>query len=201
MDIGGTIRFFGCATDDADCVLSVADGGADDLNNLVDVTSYLEIDEDGSSGSTGDNGDTAPWMSVNASVPSTVDIVIYAVYYETSDREILDGGQVFSSCSSGELESTDNGDEVIPEPGTGATPINTEWKCVTKSTTDGTVTAASEADTANGPTGVVFTEDEIEDNDALTVLAKADGDQQSVDLYLTESGSVLRPVRRQFAFD
>ena len=190
MDIGGTIRFFGCATDDANCVLSVADGGTNDTkpsNDLVDVTSYLEIDEDGSSGSTGDNGDTAPWMSVNASVPSTVDIVIYAVYYETSDRETLDGGQVFSSCSSGELESTDNGDEVIPKPGTDATPINTEWKCVTKDA-QGDVTAASEADTENESTDVVFTEDEIEDNDALTVLAKADGDQQSVDLYLTETG-------------
>ena len=35
---------------------------------------------------------------------------------------------------------------------------------------------------------VVYTEDEIDDNDALVVRAKSDGDQQSVDLYLTETG-------------
>ena len=30
----------------------------------------------------------------------------------------------------------------------------------------------------------VFTEDEVEDNDALIVRAKSDGDEQSVNLYL-----------------
>ena len=96
---------------------------------------------------------------------------------------------MFSSCTAPAiLESTDNGDEVIPATTpTGYATINTEWKCVTKDS-QGDVTAASEADTENESTDVVFTEDEIDDNDALTVLAKADGDQQSVDLYLTETG-------------
>ena len=43
---------------------------------------------------------------------------------------------------------------------------------------------------------VVYTEDEIDDNDALVVRAKSDGDQQSVNLYLIRDGSVLRPIRR-----
>ena len=33
---------------------------------------------------------------------------------------------------------------------------------------------------------VVYTEDEIDDNDALVVRAKSDGDQQSVNLYLDQ---------------
>ena len=39
-------------------------------------------------------------------------------------------------------------------------------------------------DGANDP---VFTSDEIEDNTKLTVLAKSDGDEQSVNLYLEET--------------
>ena len=40
----------------------------------------------------------------------------------------------------------------------------------------------------NSENDVVYTEDEIDDNDALVVRAKSDGDQQSVDLYLIETG-------------
>ena len=40
----------------------------------------------------------------------------------------------------------------------------------------------------DGVTNPVFTSDEIEDNTKLTVLAKSDGDEQSVDLYLEETG-------------
>ena len=190
MDIAGTIKFFGCITEQQHCEIPTDLPTDSDLtDNLTDITSSLAVDEDGSQGTVNGNRNTAPWVAVNASVTGGLEVRIYAIYYETSDKEILDGGQVFSSCSETdeELESTDNGDEVIPEPGTGATAINTEWKCVTKDS-QGDVTAASEADTENAPTDVVFTEDEIEDNDALTVLAKADGDQQSVDLWLTETG-------------
>ena len=38
------------------------------------------------------------------------------------------------------------------------------------------------------PDDVVYTEDEIDDNDALVVRAKSDGDEQSVNLYLSETG-------------
>ena len=67
------------------------------------------------------------------------------------------------------------------------TPINTAWKCDQGSgrRCNGGLGSRHRDDTRND---VVFTEDEIEDNDALTVLAKADGDQQSVDLYLEETG-------------
>lgn len=95
MDVGGTIRFFGCVTTEDNCEATETDDPVEPSDNLTDITSYLEIDEDGSSGSTGDNGNTAPWVSVNASVPSTGDLVIYAIYYETSDRENLVGGQKY----------------------------------------------------------------------------------------------------------
>ena len=186
MDITGNIRFFGCTVDSGtSCDIDGNDKGID-ANELQDISSTFEIDEDGSSGENAD-AKIAPWLAINASIPSEKNVLIYAVYYETSSKETLDGGQVFSSCSGlAKLETTDDGDEVVPATDP-ATPINTEWKCVTKDS-QGDVTAASEADTENEPTDVVFTEDEIDDNDALTVLAKADGDQQSVDLWLTETG-------------
>ena len=95
---------------------------------------------------------------------------------------------MFSSCSETdeELESTDDGDEKIPAA-VPVTPINTEWKCVTKDS-QCVVTVATKAETANDGKNVVFTDDEIEDNAALVVRAKSDGDMQSVDLYLTETG-------------
>ena len=189
MDIDGTIKFFGCVTDQERCEITPVDGNGvtvETSDELTEISSALPIDEDGSQGSAGDNGNVAPWVAVNASVPATYDIYIYAIYYETSDKEILDGGQVFSLCSSGELESTDNDDEVVPATNP-VTPINTEWKCVTKDS-QGVVTASAAATTESDPTDVVFTEDEIEDNDALTVRAKSDGDMQSVDLYLQETG-------------
>ena len=187
MDITGNIRFFGCTVDSGTtCDIDGDDTGID-ADELQDISSTFEIDEDGSSG---ENSDTniAPWLAINASIPSGMQVLIYAVYYETSSKETLDGGQVFSSCTApAKLETTDDDDVEILSSAPTTTPINTEWKCVTKDS-QGDVTAASEADTADSPTDVVFTEDEIDDNDALTVLAKADGDQQSVDLWLTETG-------------
>jgi len=51
----------------------------------------LIADEDRTSGSTED--DIAPWMVVQANVPPTEKVVIVAVAYETSEREIITGGQ------------------------------------------------------------------------------------------------------------
>ena len=63
MDVDGNIRFFGCVTSDGVCDL---DGAGD--NQLVDVTSSLQVDEDRSSGS--NSPSIAPWLVVNASVPA-----------------------------------------------------------------------------------------------------------------------------------
>ena len=152
---------------------------------MKDITEYLTVDEDGSSGSTGDNGDTAPWIGVNASVPNGVDVVIYAIYYETSDRENLVGGDAYHYCASPkQVEETRSGDNVT---GT-QTPIAGDWKCVTRGA-DNEITAQSD-DTMqrNGENDVVYTDDEQDDNDPLVVRAKSDGDEQSVNLYLSETG-------------
>ena len=193
MDIDGTIKFFGCVTDQRPCEISPDDETDDNdtSDELKEISSALPIDEDGSQGSAGDNGNVAPWVAVNASVPATYDIYIYAIYYETSDKEILDGGQVFSSCLSGELETTDNDDVVIQASTPTTTPINTAWKCVTKDSDGdviGSVAATTESHPITDAMDVVFTEDEIDDNDALVVRAKSDGDKQSVNLFLEETG-------------
>ena len=187
MDITGNIRFFGCTVDSG--TTCDIDGNDDGIapDELQDISATFEIDEDGSSGENAD-AKIAPWLAINASIPSEKNVLIYAVYYETSSKETLDGGQVFSSCTApAKLETTDDDDVEILSSAPTTTPINTEWKCVTKDT-QGDVTAASEADTENESTDVVFTEDEIEDNDALVVRAKSDGDMQSVNLFLVETG-------------
>ena len=63
----------------------------------------------------------------------------------------------------------------------------------------GTATDAVEdgsASTLDDPDDVVYTEDEIDDNDALVVRAKSDGDQQSVNLHLEETDLFDRTLRR-----
>ena len=88
MDVEGTIRFFGCLSDSSNC----------SSKTLDDITSSLEVDEDGSEGQADGTSNIAPWVSVNASVPSTTSanqIVILAIYYETSDTENLVGGQTY----------------------------------------------------------------------------------------------------------
>ena len=141
MDVDGAIRFYGCVSTDNDCT------DADDTLQLLDG---IKVDEDAAQGNNG--GNTAPWLAVNANVPANSDLVILAIYYETSDREILEG----------DLAYCDDYDNVA----------------------DSCKENANVNDGANDP---VFTSDEIEDNTKLTVLAKSDGDEQSVNLYLEET--------------
>ena len=156
-DVDGTIRFFGCITNASACV---ATGTADTL--LKDITSSLVVDEDRSSGDTKDPS-TAPWLAVNASVPNGVDILVYAIYYETSDAENLVGGETYRNCSGSGSPSKSNG----------------TWTCPNSQTVS----------TKDGDTNVVFTKDETDDNSALLVSASSDGDleERGVDLYLTET--------------
>ena len=82
MAVDGNIRFFGCVTDSGQCELPGTGS-----NKLVDITSSLDVDEDRTSGSVSPN--VAPWLAVNASVPSDKDILIYAIFYETSGQETM----------------------------------------------------------------------------------------------------------------
>ena len=158
MDIDGAIRFYGCIDDDgvSQCNTDTADtteGKSDDIVLLTGIT----VDEDKSSGN--NSGNTAPWLSVNASVPNGKDFLILAVYYETSDIEILDGG--LSYCDPDFYDPSTEGCE---DGGTSPNPNLND-------------------DVANP----AFTSKEKEDNTALKVLAESDL-AETVDLYLTETG-------------
>ena len=171
MDVTGNIRFFGCtvANNTKTCGVDGDDKGIDDTE-LQDVSGSIEVDEDASSGENSD-ANVAPWLAVNASVPANKDILIYAIYYETSSKESLIGGESYYHC-------TTTGHKPVDRGGT------TGWKCDDPdSTTDGDV---SERDAA---TNVVYTKDEMDDNDALLVQATSDGDLQkrSVHLNLKET--------------
>ena len=156
MDVDGNIRFFGCVTSASACV---ATGSGDDA--LVDVTSWIQVDEDRTSGST--NPDIAPWMAVNASVPASANILIYAVYYETSDREVMIGDSTYYYCESSNDTPDEDRDGV--------------WRCGSK-----------EAKERNTVGDVVFAPREVDGNDELLLRVGSNGDEPWVNLYLAETG-------------
>ena len=51
---------------------------------MIEPLDDVKVDEDASQGNAG--GDTAPWLGVNASVGADKDLVILAIYYQTSDQ-------------------------------------------------------------------------------------------------------------------
>ncbi len=156
MDVDGNIRFFGCVTNAAACVI----GGSGD-DKLTDITRSLEVDEDRISGST--NPSIAPWMAVNASVPADKNVIVYAVFYETSGREEMLGGNTYYHCGG-------SSDEPDYERGDG-------WKC-----------GSGDALERNGVDDVEFSDDEIDDNDDLLLRVRSDGDEPNVNLFLEETG-------------
>ena len=159
VDGGAIVRFYGCVADNNDTACDMDTGdSSDDIKNLKD---YLSVDEDSSNGEA--SGKTAPWLGVNASVPSASDIIILAVYYRTSNEENLVGGERYRHCGD------DN-----PNP----TEDNNEWSC-----------ASGTLDMNDDEFDVDFTDDEKDDNDALMVSARADGDLEDrhVNLFLTET--------------
>ena len=147
MDVDGNIRFFGCITAASACI---GTGSGDDV--LRDITSSVPVDEDRTSGSV--NPDIAPWMAVNPGIPADSDLLIYAVYYETSGREVMVGDSTYYHCgSSSDIPDRDN-DRV--------------WRC-----------GSREADERNTLSDVEFTSSEIDGNDELTVRVSSDGDESS----------------------
>ena len=130
------------------------------MDKLTDVSNSLQVDEDRVSGSV--NPSVAPWLAVNASVPASKDVLIYAIYYETSGRESMRGDRAYNHCP--------NGDDPKRER-------NDVWRC-----------GSSEADERDGDDDVQYTDNEIDDNDDLLLLASSDGDRDAVNLHLAETG-------------
>ena len=153
MDIDGAIRFYGC--------VDINGGGcaADVTEPFVRLTG-IKVDEDKSAGN--NSGNTAPWLSVNASVPDGQELLILALYYETSEVEILDGG--LSYCDPDGYVASD---ESCPD--------------------DDDIATNGNGNLRDGVTNPAFTSKEKEDNTALKVLAQSDL-AETVDLYLTETG-------------
>ena len=73
---------------------------SDDIKLLTE----LNVDEDASNGES--DGDTAPWLAVNASIPASKEVVILAIYYQTSDAENMDVGEAY--CALARILSEDD---------------------------------------------------------------------------------------------
>ena len=169
---GAVVRFYGCS---APTGATACDATGVQIENLEN---YLSVDEDASNGEGG--GDTAPWFGVNASVPADEDIVILAIYYRTSDQENLVGGEEYWTCDDV------RGAKVSPTKERVGDPPTDSWQCgYTDASSPGTAAAPTD-----GPTNVVYTDNEKNRNDPLEVRASADGNLEgrSVDLFLKETG-------------
>lgn len=159
---GAIVRFYGCeaAPGDTVCnsIVAPTAGHADD--NIKPLGGYLTVDEDTSNGEA--HGNTAPWLGVNASVPSGKKVIILAIYYRTSNRENLVGGAQYCDA---ELDSNNMCPDNDANSANGNGNLNDD-----------------EFD-------VDYSPDELSRNTALLVQASADGDleKRSVDLNLKET--------------
>lgn len=122
------------------------------ITELIEAN-IIELDEDRAQGSRngqGNGDDLAPWLTLNASVQSGKDIVIVAIYYQTSGYEQLRGNAKESDYSMAEGDEMPTADEA--------------------------------------PTIPVFTDDEMDDDDALVVKVEGDEGDGAVNLCLRETG-------------
>ncbi len=175
VDDGAVVKFYGCVvaiSDGAGCNRDTAPAATDDDIRLLN--DYLTVDEDASNGEA--SGNTAPWLGVNASVPAGDHIVILAVYYRTSDRENLVGGEAYWTCP-----DDSNGNAVSPTEQRIGT--EDEWRCDYVDASD----MGDPAVNRDITTKVVYTDNEEDRNTALEVKASSDGDDRSVNLYLKET--------------
>ena len=194
------VRFYGCIDLDQDglCEADGDDGtagNADDEPYIKFSTSNIAVDEDASNGA--NFGDTAPWLRVNASVPSGTDLLIAAIYYHTSEHEDLVGGETYHYCDTGTVEKTQRNDVLIAGGVAGSTAITGEWKCVVPYTSadtnlpqgkkvGDTKTQSDDAKMRKGEFDVVFTKSEKDVNTALKVRATAGNGGSVANLHLRE---------------
>ena len=86
----GKIVWFGCVEREQ-AGGTPPDGDCNDPGEeFVDLKSDIELDEDVGTGARGDSG---PWMTVSVSVPENGRVNIQYIYYQTSMREIIVGGK------------------------------------------------------------------------------------------------------------
>ena len=151
---GAIVRFYGCQEDTG------GDGDCADPGETIKKLTELTVDEDASNGEA--SGNTAPWLAVNASIPSDKQVVIMAVYYRTSNEENLVGEETYRECAgSATLSQTNNA-----------------WSC----------SDASAVIENDGEFDVNFSSNEKANNTALKVEASSANDARPVNLHLTETG-------------
>ena len=152
------VRFYGCIdkNEDGDCDTNAA--APDDEPFIKFSSSNIAVDEDASNGA--NFGNTAPWLRVNASVPSGTELLIAAIYYRTSEHEELVGGESYVHCS----------DSSTP----------------TKSGTAYTCTSPATADERDAETNVAYTTSEKDKNTPLRVRATAGNGGSVANLELHE---------------
>ncbi len=190
VDKGAIVKFYGCLDDE-----TTDDNCTDSTDGPIELLDDLTVDEDKSNGNAA--GDTAPWLNVNASVPSGKEIVILAIYYRTSEHEDLVGGETYHYCDTGTVEKTQRNDVLIANGVAGSTAITGEWKCVVPYTSDDTnlptgkkvgdtKTQSDDAKMRDGELDVVFTKSEKDVNTALKVRATAGNGGSVANLHLRE---------------
>ena len=158
---GAEVRIYGCVDNEGTGVGECQPNGPDNTANtladnepVMNLSDYFVVDEDASNGEA--SGDTAPWLAVNASVPTGKNVLILAIYYRTSDRENLVGGEKYYYCGADEV---DNGHDVYQDD-------NKVWRCDDPDTPN---TKENVEAKMRGVERVDYAKEEKADNDALVV--------------------------------
>ena len=167
------VRFYGCLH------ASICDpdpdnaGDTDKDDDIKLLSDYLTVDEDRSNGEA--SGNTAPWLRVNASVPTNKKYYSRNLLPDERSRE-LGWSEEYWTCA-----DDANSKKVSPTKERIGDPAKDSWQCgYTSATSPGT--AANKTDS---PTNVVYTSSEKDKNTALMV--EATGGAGAVNLVLKEA--------------
>ncbi len=150
----GKIVWFGTVDDG----IAAADGGdgVTGAGPFMDLKNHVSLDEDLGSGV---RGEIAPWMRVTVSVPAGGNVTILAIYFQTSQPEILAGGKKKANYIGYDTEGEEN--DVTPDSALEMfEPVFVDDE----------------------------NEDTPDEQDALALRASADGDSPSQNLWLKETG-------------
>ena len=156
----GKVYWFGFRIDTTDDSVIASSVGAFSSNNI-------DLDEDKSQG---DNG--IPWIRASVSVAEGQRLDIKFIYYETSDREVLEGGDKYLTIN-GDVDADALAAHLLRYPD----PLDRP-----------DIDDAADVGPLVAPTDPEYTSDEQKaDGKALVVEARADGDKESVNLVLRET--------------